>query len=199
MIIIPARAGSQRIPDKNFKPINGKSPLLRTMELAVSAGLGRVIVTSDAPDRVPQIEGVTTIPRWGSLAQDSTPMLDVVINTLQAAPPAVYNEPIYLLQPTAILRRATHLRRALLLFTPNLTSAVSVVADYRGNYRRDGTFYVFTSDTLKLYGDIYGTRTLYVPIPSAESVNLDTPVEWDWAERELMLREGDHRATPQST
>ena len=47
--LIPARGGSKTIPDKNIKPLAGKSLIQRAFECAVAAGvLDRIILSTDS-------------------------------------------------------------------------------------------------------------------------------------------------------
>lgn len=49
LIIIPARMGSTRLPDKPLADINGKPMILHVWERAVESGVGEVLVACDDP------------------------------------------------------------------------------------------------------------------------------------------------------
>jgi CMP-N-acetylneuraminic acid synthetase len=57
--------------------------------------------------------------------------------------------------------------------------------DVRPAFVRDGTAYVFWRRTLLETGSIYGNRCVPLLIPAHESLTLDTPDDWEEAERRL--------------
>ena len=57
--------------------------------------------------------------------------------------------------------------------------------DVRPAFVRDGTAYVFWRRTLTETRSIYGNRCVPLLIPAHESLTLDTPDDWDEAERRL--------------
>ena len=57
--------------------------------------------------------------------------------------------------------------------------------DARAAYVRDGTVYAFWRRTLLEHGSIYGAHCRPLVIPAAESLTIDTQVDWDEAERRL--------------
>lgn len=131
--IIPARGGSKGIPGKNIRLLDGKPLIYYAMEAARSSNLvDRLILTSDSQEiaNVGRDMGIE-VPflRPQELARDDTPMLPVIEHTLgfveeQGWQPDI----ILLLQPTAPLRRAEHIRSAVkLLVETKCDSVVSVV------------------------------------------------------------------------
>ena len=57
--------------------------------------------------------------------------------------------------------------------------------DARAAYSRDGTVYAFRRDTIDRFGDIYGDRCLPLVVTPEESLSIDSPADWDRAERIL--------------
>ena len=57
--------------------------------------------------------------------------------------------------------------------------------DARVAYSRDGTVYAFRRDTLERHGSIYGTDCRPLVFPAEESLSIDTPGDWEQAERVL--------------
>lgn len=57
--------------------------------------------------------------------------------------------------------------------------------DARQAYVRDGTVYAFRAETLDRFGDIYGNDCRPLLIPADESLSIDSPADWDVAERML--------------
>lgn len=57
--------------------------------------------------------------------------------------------------------------------------------DARPAYRRDGTVYVFWHSTLHNYGNIYGEVCRPLVVDPSESLSIDSPADWEEAERVL--------------
>jgi N-acylneuraminate cytidylyltransferase len=57
--------------------------------------------------------------------------------------------------------------------------------DARVAYVRDGTVYAFWTRSLRDTGSIYGRRCLPLIVPGRESITIDTPEDWQEAERRL--------------
>lgn len=215
LALIPARAGSKGIPNKNFTPLAGLPPVTRAWQVALAAGCD-VVVSSDA--FCPPIHGPVLLPRPAALSQDDTPMIQVVQHALEQIPgPA--DQIIVLLQPTQPLRTPAHIRAAIqLLEDSGADSVVSVVqtvspeellcvnvvaqlARWSGRfglehipprrqamvpgYKRDGTCYCFRRSTVTKYGTIYGQDVRPLIIDPSETCALDTPADWAEAERRV--------------
>lgn len=129
LAIIPARAGSKGIKLKNFRQLNGGYSPTSLAMIACSAADVPFVVASDI-DRVSLPMGVSRkeyLWRPPELAQDDTPMLDVVKHAL-AEIPGPDDQIVLLVQPTQPLRQPKHLRAAIdLLESRWLDSVVSVV------------------------------------------------------------------------
>jgi CMP-N-acetylneuraminic acid synthetase len=57
--------------------------------------------------------------------------------------------------------------------------------DARPAYRRDGTVYVFWHSTLDRFGNIYGEDCRPLIVDASESLSIDSPADWEEAERML--------------
>ena len=130
--VVPARGGSKGIPRKNVVDLAGRPLLAYTADAALGSGvLDRALLSTDDPtiaavgaDLGLEVPGL----RPAALAQDDTPMIDVLQHTLavlrgeQCEP-----EALVLLQPTSPLRSAAHIRNAVATFrAENPASLVSV-------------------------------------------------------------------------
>jgi len=132
--LIPARGGSTGIPGKNLAPLAGKPLLAYTCEQALAAKeLSRVVLSSDDERMVAYGKrlGVDApFLRPPHLAEDDTPMIDVVRHALDALQRQEDYRPeaVVLLQPTSPLRRTQHIDEAVrLLRDTGADSVVSVV------------------------------------------------------------------------
>jgi CMP-N,N'-diacetyllegionaminic acid synthase len=130
--LIPARAGSKAIPNKNSVDCAGKPLLAYTCEAALgSKSLSRVILSTDseALAKLGKDFGIE-VPflRPPNLADDVTPMISVIQHALEWAEKNVPNlTGIVLLQPTSPLRTSQHIDEAVKLFVNgNGCSVVSV-------------------------------------------------------------------------
>lgn len=145
LAIIPARAGSKGIPSKNFELLGEESPLERAISCTARAGIHWRVVTTDRwPLPFPSLkierlrrddsvafrpsESVTRyLCRPPELAQDDTPMIDVVKHVFLEIP-GPDDQIVVLLQPTQPLRKPEHVTAAIdLLQTSGADSVVSVL------------------------------------------------------------------------
>ena len=60
--------------------------------------------------------------------------------------------------------------------------------DARPAYSRDGTVYAFWRATLERFGNIYGEHCRPLLVDAADSLSIDSPADWDAAERILAAR-----------
>lgn len=134
MAMIPARSGSQRVPNKNVRPLNGKPLVAYTIESALDASLiTRVIVSTDSEEIASvarQFGAEVPFLRPAEISQsDSTEMqffdhaLDWLNRQEQYVP-----DLIVLLYPTSPFRTSTSIDRAieLMLAHPEADSLRSV-------------------------------------------------------------------------
>jgi len=106
--IIPARAGSVRLPGKNMLPLAGKPMIQWTLDAALAARtLDRIVVTSDdeAVLRLTEsLGGMTALRRPADLAGPDVSSIDVLRHALEAV--GGHWGHVVLLQPTSPLRTA---------------------------------------------------------------------------------------------
>lgn len=216
--LIPARAGSKGIPNKNERELAGRTLIERTVDTAHAADvIDRLVLTTDS-DNIAAIgrrASVEVLLRPETLSRDDTPMFPVIAHALEALEKEGWTcEAVALLQPTQPLRRPEHIRSAVrLLETTGASSIVSVVPiplhfapeyamrvddgrlvpyieqdraparrqDVEPAYSRDGTIYLSRRGTLRT-GDLYGGDCRPLLVAPEESVNLDSPGDWDRAE-----------------
>lgn len=111
--LIPARAGSKRIPNKNIRPLNGVPLLAYTIRAALESGVfGDVVVSTDSRGEYANIAlryGATVVIRPPDMATDTSPDIEWVTNALSRLP---RHDVFSILRPTSPFRTADTIRRA---------------------------------------------------------------------------------------
>lgn len=110
--VIPLRAGSRGLPGKNTRTLAGRPLYRHSVEAAIAAGAGRVIISTDIPEVIAASHApcVEVMERPAALCGDSVPMAAVLLQALVAAR---VSGPVVLLQATSPLRRVGDIRSAL--------------------------------------------------------------------------------------
>ncbi len=132
--VITARGGSKGIPRKNIKDLKGQPLITYTIKAAQESGIfDRLIISTDDPEIAEMAKkyGVE-VPfiRPADLAQDTTPHLPVMQHAVKWLEDNENYQPdlVSILQPTAPLRQARHLKEALdLLIKREADSVFGVV------------------------------------------------------------------------
>lgn len=127
LAIIPARAGSKRLPKKNCLPLCGKPLIAWSIEAAKkSQYLNHIVVSSDDETILTiasELE-VEALQRPSEFAQDTSSTIDVIKHVLHHHANYEY---IVLLQPTSPLRTSQHIDQAIeLLHEKNADAIISV-------------------------------------------------------------------------
>ncbi|AJC91248.1 CMP-N-acetylneuraminic acid synthetase [Campylobacter subantarcticus] len=128
LAIIPARAGSKGIKNKNLALLHDKPLLYYTINAAKkSKHIDKIVLSSDSDDILAygQTQNIDVLKRPKELAQGDTTSDKVVLHTL-----SFYKdyENIVLLQPTSPLRTNVHIEEAFLKFeNENSNALISVV------------------------------------------------------------------------
>lgn len=128
--VIPARGGSQGVPGKNIRLINGKPLICYAIECGlVCPSIDKLVVSTDSreiADIAKKCGAVTPFLRPSHLAQNTTPMLPVLEHALREAE-KIYSctvEAIVLLDPTAPLRTREDVEGAIALYRKDGVDAV---------------------------------------------------------------------------
>lgn len=129
LAIIPARAGSKRLPNKNILKLNGKPLISYSIEAALySQYIDCVVVSSDS-DTILEIAkeyGASTIKRPDELASDTSSTFDAIKHAINLMPE--FNN-IILLQPTSPLRNSKHIDQAIEEFEQKQADAIISVCE----------------------------------------------------------------------
>jgi CMP-N,N'-diacetyllegionaminic acid synthase len=139
--IIPARAGSKGLPNKNILPFRGLPLLAHSVKQALGSGLfSEVAVSSDSDEylEIARAAGATFyIKRPDELASDQAGTIDVLLHGVLACEKARNQgfDSVTLLQATSPLRQSQHIREAVAkLEDGQFDSVVSVTAAKNSPY-----------------------------------------------------------------
>lgn len=132
--VIPARAGSKRLPNKHILLFNGKPLITWTIEAAVESELFDEVVVNTDCQKIAAIarQYGAKVPfiRPPYLAEDNTPTIDVLNHTLEwyRAKQTFFSE-VVLLQPTSPLRDKTAIKEAWELYTQSQAESVVSICE----------------------------------------------------------------------
>lgn len=115
--LIPARAGSKRVPNKNVLQLQGHPLLAYTISAALDSGVFEKVIVSTDSDEYAQIAlhygAEVPFLRPNSLAQDSSADIGWVAHALENLALIGYEFEIFsILRPTSPFRNASTIRRA---------------------------------------------------------------------------------------
>jgi CMP-N,N'-diacetyllegionaminic acid synthase len=110
LAIIPARAGSKRLPCKNERVLLDRPLVLWSVEFALAyGGFDLVLVSTDSPEVAALAREAGAYVPWlrpASLASDTATSIDVVLHAVDAMKgEGRYFDRVALLQPTSPVRR----------------------------------------------------------------------------------------------
>jgi CMP-N-acetylneuraminic acid synthetase len=132
--LVPARGGSKGVPNKNLRPLAGKTLLQLVRDAAAASGvIDRLVLSTDSSaiadgGRACGIE--VPFMRPSELATDEAPMVPVIEHAVAQLEASGWSpDVIVLLQPTAPLRRGSHISDAATLLTESNADAVASVVE----------------------------------------------------------------------
>ncbi len=127
IIIIPARSGSKRLPNKNKMNLNGFPLIDWTINAAIHSKVSKEIYISTDDNDITKMyssnSSVKTLNRPSHLATDQASTIDVVLDILKELD-SKNERHIVLLQPTSPLRTADHIKSAIHLYEKNQCSSL---------------------------------------------------------------------------
>lgn len=131
LAIIPARAGSKRVPGKNIKLLGGKPLIAHTIQAAQqSTYCHTIFVSTDCKEIAGIAQKYNAQVPWLralNLADDSSDIIDAVIDILtRYQNQNIIFDSILLLQPTSPFRTAESIKKAVELHKNTGKSVVSV-------------------------------------------------------------------------
>ncbi len=132
LAVIPARAGSKRVPGKNLRKLGGKELVARSIETCLGARrVTKVLVSSDSDEALAigaRYPGVIALRRPDELSTDTSPAIDYVRHALGTLPAGAFDA-VAIVQPSSPLTVSADLDATLELLeqSPEADSAVSVM------------------------------------------------------------------------
>lgn len=209
LAVIPARGGSRGLPRKNVLQFCGRPLIAWTIAAALESGVaGRVIVSTDDEEIAAVArEAGAEVPflRPAELATDEATTLDVALHLLDTL--ALQPAWLLLLQPTSPLRTASDICAAAALAgesdaVVSLASAsqwlhrvdrdgfleplVDVPMTRRQDappaYALNGAIYLVRTEALRRERTFCPRRTRAYIMPPERSVDIDTALDWTWAQ-----------------
>ena len=155
LAIIPARAGSKRLPKKNILSLQNKPLIAWSIEAAKECTyIDTIVVTSDDNSVLTLAHdyGVEPLPRPEELASDTASTFSVVQHTIENIKAHDY---ILLLQPTSPLRRSKHIKESIDLLVQKKADAIVSVTQtqhsplWANTLPKDNSMTHFISDKIK--------------------------------------------------
>lgn len=209
--IIPARAGSRRVPGKNIKLLGGLPLIAWTINAARASGcFERVMVSTEDPeirDIAKTYGAEVPFLRPSELATDNASSIDVLLDHVERTELSGESA-LTVLQPTSPFRRPQTIRRAVAEFearshcsligvtTPHAPLSWHRVMTSDGQLHAgpllleseqsicvlSGLIYITRIDTLMANRDIYGQMPCAFMVEDhVESLDIDTPLDWLFA------------------
>lgn len=189
--VIPARAGSKRIPHKNTQRVGGKSLIQWAVTHAVEAHLlDHWVLSTDIHDLgiwLPVAQHL--IHRPEELAQDDTPMAPVLLHAAEAT--GGNWDAVVTIQPTSPLRTARDIDRCIAMGIDcrNSYEYSGVVSINEATGKRNGAVYFTPMDALKR-GIVFSDRChewdgSAHKMPPERSLDINTPEDLEEARRIL--------------
>ena len=186
LAIIPARAGSKRLPGKNMRVMHGKPLILWTVEEALkSQYIDSLIVSTDDKDVVQTVKPfpLQIIDRPTHLAADESSIYDGIFHALE------YFEPhdwIILLQVTSPLRLVDDIDNAIKICSDrNAPSCISITENRPD---ANGAVYIAWTTWLRETNLFDTGRVTTYGMPKGRSVDIDHMEDFLEAERLISSR-----------
>lgn len=200
--LIPARAGSKGVPNKNIRNICGKPLIVWSIERALqSVLLDKVVVSTDCNEiaKIASENGAKVIMRPPELASDTASTQDVMVHALQQE----HADILVLLQPTSPCRSQGLIDECIREFIKNGydSLATGFMCDYKeygtnilprqqikGFFYDDGNVYVINAKNI-LKGDRYGKNIGYKFTSRYENAEIDDMYDF-WLLEKILEKQG---------
>lgn len=206
--IVPCRAGSKGLPDKNFLKLGSEEVYKITLDQALRC-VNEVIISSDKNlEEELKFLKVKQHQRSPELSTDQSTMAELMLELIKQY--ELQNSTIVLLQPTSPLRRDEDISKCIetykknhfdLLFTVSSQDRAVLKSGFvQGNkfipvgepefifmnrqdlpklFRPNGAVYVFNGGWFEKNGGFSSTNTGVVEMPSENSLDIDSQEDFD--------------------
>ena len=206
--IVPCRAGSKGLPNKNFLMLGSEKLYKITLDQALRC-ISEVIISSDKNlEEELKFLKVKQHQRSPELSTDQSTMAELMLELIRQY--ELQNSTIVLLQPTSPLRRDEDISKCIetykknhfdLLFTVSSQDRAVLKSGFvRGNkfiplgdpefifmnrqdlpklFRPNGAVYVFNGGWFEKNGGFSSTNTGVVEMPSENSLDIDSQEDFD--------------------
>lgn len=211
LIVIPARGGSKRLPNKNIKLLNGKPLIYYTIDHARELFHDDIICVSTDSKKIKEVVEQTGLDvpflRPKQLAEDFSSTQDVILHCLKwyKNNKNYFPENIVLLQPTSPLRRRKYTINALDEYNNSLDMVVSVKQSksFKNNtfsqindkgdlkrinfeedlYEINGSIYIINTNSIQNtnMSDFSNIRRIIMEEPEL-SIDIDTQLDFNLCE-----------------
>ena len=211
-IIVPARGGSKRVPNKNIKRLCGKTLIARTAEAVSASGVRALSIISTDEQKIAEeaYRNGICVPflRPQKLATDFAEMTDVITHALDWHRDKYHKDPkiLILLQPTSpfrgsecIKKALTHIKsnknvdsiigvRQLNIPSKHLYSKPNTIIESIGQssdtpiYVPNGAIYLCRVDAFRREKTLYTKKKSLLKFNALRSLDIDTKEEWALAE-----------------
>lgn len=194
--IIPARKGSKTIKNKNIYPLCGKPLIDYTIKTALLSRLEHVVVSTDGV--YSEVYHPRYIIRPMNLADDHTPMIDVVLHCLVNFEKAMKKkiDDVMLLQPTSPLRTVKDINNSLIVYKENnnssLYSGYYIGIKHRDkvfdknksllHFQRNGAIFIARRELIVEKKKLWDDDVIEFEMPKSRSVDIDDPEDMFIAE-----------------
>lgn len=191
--IIPARGGSQRIPEKNIKLFHGKPIIAYSIETALASGLfDQVIVSTDSQKiaDIAEMYGATVMMRNALYSQDDVGTQDVARHVLDKITKNGHKfDYACVIYATAPMMTTTDLQVA--SFTLWQDADMNFVMSIGNAPLADaGQFYFGKSDAFGVHPLIAERNTAMRLIPKHRVCDINTMEDWERAEKMYLAWKG---------
>lgn len=151
--IIPARANSERLPNKNILFLGDKPLIAHSIEYAKENGIQKVLVSTDS-DKIADVAikyGAEVIKRPSELATATSPTIDTLIHAVKIIEKEFST--VILLQPTNPLRPENLLKQSLAKFNDGNYDSLMTVS------RNHQKFGKISNDQFEPFNYTFGQRS----------------------------------------
>ena len=183
--LIPARAGSKRLPNKNFRTMIDRPLFMWTVDAAIGADLKPVISSDYSMKDTVQAAGGTYLFRPDKLCGDNVSTEDILNYYLETEMVCKKRSWLMVLQPTSPTRTAFQINQFLSQCDPAQIAFYANIDQAEPN----GSIYLVRRDFFSKHKTFTANFNYRIIITTPPIIDINTQADWDAAEAELKLRD----------